>query len=133
MTAESEIIGSMRENIGAMKSTIEHLNETVKNMVTMWGNQERDAAVGRRTLHEKVEALKDSVVALSSRMTTLETTLAAIRPAVKEFENQREQQKGAMKLGKLIWGSLLAACGSTGIAIGWGIKTLAGLPTPPHP
>lgn len=129
MTADAEL----HQTIGAMRSTVEHLNETIKNMVTMWGNQERDAAAGRRTLHEKFDVLKDSVTALSARMTTMETTLATIKPAVKEFEDQREQQKGAMKLGKALWAALLAASGTTGIAIGWGIKALAGLPTPPHP
>lgn len=129
MSVEAEL----HQTIGELRAAFKHVDDTMKNMVAMWSNQEKDAAAGRRALYEKVESMKDSVVALTSRVASVEHTISAIKPAVKEFEDRVEQQKGAMKLGKLIWAGVLAACGSTGVAIGWGIKALAGLPTPPHP
>lgn len=130
MSADAEL----HQMIGGLKAGFEHLNDTVKQMVTMWGNQEKDAAAGRRVLHEKVEALKDSVVALGNRVGSVETKLVEIGPAVEEFKSQREQQKGAMKLGKLMWAAMLAASGTMGGAIGWGVHQLfqAGAPPPGH-
>lgn len=130
MSTDAEI----HQTLGGLKATVEHLNDTVKGMVTMWTNQEKDAAAGRRILYEKVEALKDSVAALGTRVGSVETKLTEIKPAVQEFENQREQQKGAMKLGKLLWTAMLAACGGTGATIGWFIGHLgqSGAPPPGH-
>lgn len=130
MSADAEL----HQMIGGLKAGFEHLNDTVKQMVTMWGNQEKDAAAGRRIVHEKVDALKESVGALSGRMALVETKLTEIKPAVKEFETQRDEQKGAMKLGKLLWVAMLAASGTMGGAIGWGVHQLfqAGAPPPGH-
>lgn len=131
MSADAEL----HQTIGAMRSTVEHLNDTVKSMMTMWGNQEKEATAGRRVLHEKIEALKDSVVALGGRVGNVETKLTDIKPSVDEFKTQRSEQRGAMKLGKMLWVGMLAACGSTGAAIGWWISHIFGsvpLPPPGH-
>ena len=93
----------LHQMLGELKASFSHLNDTMKNMVTMWGNQERDASAGRRVIHEKVDALKDSVTAFGNRVASVEKTLPEdIKPAVEEFKDQRQQQKGAMKLGKLL-------------------------------
>lgn len=130
MSGEAEI----HQTLGGLKATVEHLTESVRQMMTMWSNQEKEAAAGRRVLHEKVEALKDSVTALNTRMASVETTISDVKPAVQEFKDQREQQKGAMKLGKLLWTGMLTACGSTGAAIGYGLAHLfqSGSPPPGH-
>lgn len=129
MSAEAEL----HQTLGALKAGFEHLNDTVKQMVSMWGNQEKDASAGRRVLHDKMESLKETVTEMGARVASVEKTLVEIKPAVVEFENQREQQKGAMKLGKLIWTAMLAASGTMGGAIGWGAAHLfGGAPPPGH-
>lgn len=124
----------LHQMIGGLKAGFDHLNSTVNQMMTMWGNQEKEASTGRRILHEKMETVKETVTGLSTRVGAVETKLDEIKPAVKEFENQREQQKGAMKLGKLLWTAMLAACGTMGAAIGWGMHQLfwTGAPPPGH-
>jgi len=130
VSTEAEIHGTL----GALKEAAENTKRTLEHLMRMWETQEKNASEGRRVLHEKVDAMKDSVTALTTRVTSIETTMAGVKPAVQEFENQREQQKGAMKLGKLIWTGMLAACGSMGAAIGWAGAHLlqSGSPPPGH-
>ncbi len=130
MSTEAEIHGA----IGALKEAAENSRRTLEHLMRMWETQEKNASEGRRVLHDKVDAMKDSLVALTNRVTSVENTMAGVKPAVQEFENQREQQKGAMKLGKLIWAAMLAACGSMGGTIGWFAAHLfqSGNPPPGH-
>ncbi|MET4187630.1 ABC-type transporter Mla subunit MlaD [Bradyrhizobium sp. JR1.7] len=127
MTVEAEV----HQMIGGLKATVDHLNTTVRDLMTMWSTQEKNASEGRRILHEKVDALKDSAQELTNRVSSIETTLVDIKPAVEEFESQRDQQKGALKLGKIIYAALTAAAG----AAGWGLAHFFGsapLPPPGH-
>lgn len=131
MSSEAEIHGTL----GALKEATENTKRTLEHLMRMWETQEKNASEGRRVLHEKVDAMKDSVVALGNRVGSVETRLTEIKPAVEEFESQREQQKGAMKLGKVLWTGMLAASGGMGGAIGWWFSHLFGsvpLPPPGH-
>lgn len=127
MTEEANV----RESIGGLKATMQHLSGTIEHMTRMWSDQERAAGEGRRILHQKVDDLRLGVTVLTHRLDQVEKTLVDIKPAVEEFEHQREQQKGAMKVGKAIWTAMLAACGGTGAAIGWGFSHLFGSGVPP--
>lgn len=131
MTTES---AETHQMIGGMKAGIDHLTTTIQNMQSMWQIQEREAAAGRRVLHEKFGDLKDDVTdklnTLTNRVNDVDKRLIEIGPAVQEFKDQRQQQKGAMKLGKMLWGSMLAAAGAMAGVIGWGAHWL--FSSPPH-
>lgn len=129
MSTEAEIHGTL----GALKEAAENTKRTLEHLMRMWETQEKNASEGRRMLHEKVDAMKDSVTALGTRVGSLETTITVdLKPAVEEFKNQRQQQKGAMKLGRVLWTGMLAACGSMGAAIGYGLSHFFGqVPMPP--
>lgn len=128
MSTDAEIHGTL----GALKEATENTKKTLDHLMRMWETQEKNASEGRRVLHEKVDAMKDGVTALTARVTSVEGKLVEVGPAVEEFKNQREQQKGAMKLGKLMWTGMLAASGSMGAAIGWGFSHIFGsMPMPP--
>lgn len=122
---------ALHQLIGKLTEAAENSKNTLQHLMRMWENQEKNASEGRRILHEKVDAMNTSVVALTGRVTSVETTLTKVQPAVKEFESQREQQKGAMKVGKVIWAAMLAACGTMGTAIGYGAAHLFGGSPPP--
>jgi chromosome segregation ATPase len=122
----------MHQTIGRLSEAIDGLKQTVQNQMTMWANQEKNASEGRRILHDKVEDLKDTVTDVVNRVASVETKLTEIKPEVQEFKNQREQQKGAMKLGKVLWTAMLAGSGTMGAAIGWGVHQLFVSPPPGH-
>ena len=121
----------LHQMLGGLRANVEHLTQTINNMASQWANQEKNASEGRRILHQKVDGLKEVATGLSQRVGKMEETLEGIKPAVKQFEDQRLEQKGAMKLGKLLWTGMLAAAGTMGGAITWGLQHWMSFTKPP--
>lgn len=97
--------------IGALEASVKHLTET-------WKHQDDEATEGRRRLHEKLDELKSQQEALAATVAQQTRELAEIKPAIESFKSARDQQIGAQKLGKLLWGAFLAAAGGVGYVIG---------------
>ncbi len=109
MTGDNE--AALRE----MSRSIGGLESTVKNLMTMWQQQEQSASQGRRDLHQKFDTVVKDVAGLTVQVQEAVKDLVEIKPAVKAFENAREQARGAQKVGKWIWAVLTLSGG----AIGW--------------
>lgn len=128
MSTDAEI----HQTLGALKEAAENSKRTLEHLMRMWETQEKNASEGRRIIHEKVDAMGTKLTELAGRITSVETAVTGIKPEVQEFKNQREQQKGAMKLGKALWAVMLTACGTMGGALGWGLHHLFAAPPPGH-
>jgi outer membrane murein-binding lipoprotein Lpp len=107
----SRLIGGLESSVGSLQKSIESLNTT-------WGEREKSASEGRRVVHAKVDELRDDVTRLSAEVENVSKDLSAIKPAIDDFKAARNQQIGAQKLGKVLWGAFLAAAGGAGYLIG---------------
>lgn len=109
---------STQRALGSLEASVRHLTET-------WARQEANASEGRRALHTKFDEFKDRVVdelsIVTSRLNGIDTTLLEVKPAVKEFKSQRDQQRGAMKFGKWLWGMTIAVVSAAASVGTWGI------------
>jgi hypothetical protein len=100
----------MIRSIGGLESTVKSLQQT-------WQSQEASASQGRRDLHQKFDAMRSEVHALTAKVDGALRELAEIKPSVHAFENAKAQAQGAQTLGKWIWGGLLFAGGGIGWAL----------------
>lgn len=116
----------VHRQLGALQATVEHLTDSVHTLTTTWAAQEASAAAARKVLHEKFEALQQSVGAqmtsLGLRVDRVVDTMAKVEPAVKKYEDEKLRQEGAKKLGAQLWGATMAIAG----VIGWGLHELVG-------
>lgn len=120
--------GNTEAALREMSHSIGGLESTVKNMMTMWQQQEQAASQGRRDLHQKFDSVGKDVAGLTAKVDRAVQDITDIKPAVKAFENAKEQAKGAQKLGKIVWAVLFG----TGTLIGWVIANWITIsPKPP--
>jgi uncharacterized protein YoxC len=100
-----------------MNRSIGGLESTVKNLMTMWQQQEQAATQGRRDLHQKFDVVVKDVSGLTVKLDAAVKDISEIKPSVRAFENAKEQAKGAQTLGRWIWGLLVFIGGCAGWAI----------------
>jgi hypothetical protein len=109
------------------------LTATIELMSDMWKRQEEAAVVGRKSLHEKVEMVRQElglqVTGLSIRvdrmadqMKSLEPLVNTLKTDVREFEDEAMRDEGAKRLKKYLW----AVVGTLAGGIGWGLSQLVG-------
>lgn len=104
-----------------MSKEIGGLSATMKTMLDTWRAQEASASAGRREVYQKLEAVKERVTSLDTRVGTLSKEVSDIAPSVQAFEDARQQAVGAQKLGKIIWAILFSAGGAIGGAATWAL------------
>jgi hypothetical protein len=111
-----------------MSHSIGGLQSTVTSLMTMWQQQEQAASQGRRDLHQKFDVVVKDVAGLTVKLDAAVKDITDIKPAVRAFENAKEQAKGAQTVGKMIWAALIAAGG----LIGWALANWITIgPKPP--
>jgi phage shock protein A len=93
------------------------LQASVENLTRSWGEQDRKATEGRRELYRKFEELKNEVTRMTGRVDQLATDVAEIKPAVKKFEAAKNQNAGAQRMIKIIWGALVAGIAAVAYSI----------------
>jgi chromosome segregation ATPase len=112
--------------IGALKASVELMTD-------MWRRQEEAASSGRKVLHDKLEAVQQTVGAQISSLSLrvdrvvdsvkgMKDTMAKVEPAVKKYEDEKMREEGAKRLGKGLIAALTASAG----AIGWGLHEFIG-------
>ena len=89
------------------------LQATVASLTSMWERNDREATEGRRRLYVKVDEMKDSLGVLSSRVESLSTDVAAMKPTVRIFDTQHQQGIGTKKTIAMIWSIIVAFIGGT--------------------
>jgi len=94
------------------------MSQAVSTMTSTWQRQEDTASAGRRTLHEKFEALakevRDTMTDLKSRVAGMEKQITVIQPSVDAFKEEKLRIEGAKKFGLGLWSALVAAAGMLG-------------------
>lgn len=106
------------------------LKKAVEMMTDLWKTQEHAATAGRKSLHDKVEMVRQEVgieiAGLSLRVDRLTDQFEAMKPSVaelkKDAEDEKLRQEGAKRLGKYLIAGLTTAAG----LIGAGIHELIG-------
>ena len=106
--------------IHQVSAEIGGLKAAVEMMTTTWQSQERTASEGRRSLHDKFDALQKDVMRLTAEMENVSKDLAEIKPAIAVFKTARARQEGAQSMGKAIWVAFIGLAGVAGsIIVEW--------------
>lgn len=100
-------IHQVSADIGGLKTAIEMMTST-------WQAQEKSATDGRRSLHDKFDALSKDVVRLTAEVENVSKDINTIKPAVEAFKSARDQQIGAQRLGKMLWAAFIGLAGIAG-------------------
>lgn len=100
------------------------LKKSVEFMTDMWKTQEASASLGRKSLHDKFEALRNDVglqvAGLSLRVDRLTDKVTIIEPSMKGYNDEKLRDEGAKRLGFKLYAALAAAAG----VLGWGASLL---------
>lgn len=105
------------DRIHEMSRAVGGLEATVKNLTDIWRHQDQEASEARRLLHAKFDTLMATVQGLSFRVDGLTAELAAVKPAVVVFDQERHQAIGSKKTIALIWSVIVAFIGGTAAII----------------
>ncbi len=110
-------IHQISAEIGALKKSVEMMTE-------LWRRQEESATAGRKSLHEKFEALRNQVgldvAGLSIRVDRLTDKVVLIEPSVRGFSDEKLRNEGAKRLGAKLYAALVIGAG----LMGWGANEL---------
>lgn len=99
MTEAESIQAALRD----MAKSIGGLESTVSTMTRQWRDQEDKASLGRRDLHQKIDAMRDELQKLDTRVTTAIDDIAEMKPTVQEVKDARQQAVGAGKASVWLW------------------------------
>ncbi|MCK1669450.1 DUF1515 family protein [Bradyrhizobium sp. 153] len=105
MTESESIQAALRE----MAKSIGGLESTVTTLTRQWRDQDEKASLGRRDLHQKIDALVDDLRTLEGLVKAAISDIAIMKPIVDGVIEARQQVRGAVKAGRwvhwLIFGS----------------------------
>lgn len=118
---------SIQAALRAMAKSIGGLESTVTSLTTQWRAQDEKASLGRRDLHQKIDALVNDLRALEGSVKAAISDIAFMKPIVDGVIEARQQVKGAVKAGRwvhwLIFGSgggaALLWVASHFVTVGW--------------
>lgn len=107
--------------IGGLKKSVDMLTQ-------MWSRNDEQATMGRRSLHEKFEALKTDVgiqiAGLSLRMDRLTDKVTMLEPSVTTFkdrirsdDNDKLIEEGARKFRMKLGAVIMAGAGTVGFLV----------------
>jgi predicted nucleic acid-binding Zn-ribbon protein len=94
---------SIQAALRDMAKSIGGLESTVSTMTRQWRDQEDKASLGRRDLHQKIDAMRDELQKLDTRVTTAIDDIAEMKPTVQEVKDARQQAVGAGKASVWLW------------------------------
>ena len=112
----------LNRTVGGLAGTVTTLTET-------WKHQDREATEGRRRLYVKFEELQSSVIGLTGRVNAIVGEVEEMKPSVRNFDQQHQQNIGSKKTLAAIWGALFVLAGSAGAI---GVKLLEWFWPPRH-
>jgi chaperonin cofactor prefoldin len=121
----------MNGDLHQISAEIGGIKKAVEIMTALWREQEASASVGRRSLHDKLEALKNDVglqiSGLSLRVDRLTDKVTMIEPSVTSFKEKIEScrddaliEEGAKRFRGRLGAVLVALAG----AVGWVLNEL---------
>ncbi|WP_439392311.1 hypothetical protein ACRQ5Q_22200 [Bradyrhizobium sp. PMVTL-01] len=85
-----------RELMG-LNRVIGELTSKVATLMQTWEHNDREATEGRRRLYQKVEDMNARVGELAGRVDSMGKEVAAMKPSVDTFDEQRQQSIGSEK------------------------------------
>lgn len=93
MSAGDETINAallrMAEKVGGLAAAVETLT-------TQWRDQDEKASLGRRDLHQKIDALRADVEKLDKEVRAAISDIALMKPTVEAVEAAKLQAQGAV-------------------------------------
>ena len=117
---------STPQELHEMSRVVGGLQNAVETMTTMWATQDAAATQGRRVLHDKLEAIREEMMAkvstLTYRVDSMGVQINLIEPSVKAFNDETLRQEGAKRLGKWVIGGMTTVAGM----VGWGVHEFVG-------
>lgn len=116
--------GHVREELGALRASVD-------NLLTTWGEKDRQATEGRRELYRKFDELKDEVRDTSAKLESLARDFLKMEPAVQRFEIARHRSAGANWALRMVWSALIAGVGAIAYVLHEWAGTLISLFWPP--
>ncbi|MET3991690.1 hypothetical protein ABID65_003330 [Bradyrhizobium sp. S3.9.2] len=112
MTEGESIQAALRD----MAKSIGGLESTVTSLTTQWRAQDEKASLGRRDLHQKLDALVNDLRTLEGSVKAAISDIAFMKPIVDGVIEARQQVRGAVKAGRWIY---WVASGGGGAAVLW--------------
>lgn len=110
---------SVQAALRDMAKSIGGLESSVTSLTTQWRQQDEKASLGRRDLHQKIDAMRDEVATLDSRVSAAIADIAEMRPTVDAIREARLQATGAVKAGHWLWRGLYWAGMVMTLGAGW--------------
>ncbi|OKO69292.1 hypothetical protein AC629_41395 [Bradyrhizobium sp. NAS80.1] len=99
MTEAESIQAALRD----FARTLGGLETTVKSLTSQWRDQDEKASLGRRDMHQKIDAMRDDVRKLEGLVGTAIADIAIMKPIVDGVLEARQQIAGAAKAGRWIY------------------------------
>jgi hypothetical protein len=100
----------MPTDIQTLKS-IGALEEAVKNLAQVAIRMDDKALDERKAIYDRVDAIRQDVSDLISKVEFLSSKVASMGPIVEKIDDAYQQAIGAKHMGKLIWGVIIAVGG----------------------
>ncbi len=108
---------TLREAFGALKGSVEQFQKN-------WQVQDNRAAQGRKYLYEKMETVSREVQGISHKVDTVTAEVAAMRPAVADWIDSKNQAIGARVAVKFLIRFLWSIGGAIVVGAAWLIEHL---------
>ncbi|MDI3559556.1 DUF1515 family protein [Bradyrhizobium sp. Arg816] len=99
-----------------MAQTIGGLVASVDTLTRQWRDQDEKASLGRRDLHQKIDAFVGDLRRLEGLIEKAISDIAIMKPIVNGVSEARQQIAGAAKAGRWIY---WVATGGGGAAVLW--------------
>ena len=106
-----------------MAQTIGGLVASVDTLTRQWRDQDEKASLGRRDLHQKIDAFVGDLRRLEGLIEKAITDIAIMKPIVNGVAEARQQMAGAAKAGRWIYwvatGGAVLWVASHFVTVGW--------------
>lgn len=113
MTESESIQAALRD----MAKSIGGLESTVKSLTTQWRDQDEKAALGRRDLHQKIDALVDDLRKLENLVKEALDDIAFMKPVVEKVTAARERANGALNAGRWVYWLVFGSGGGAAVLL----------------
>ena len=124
MAPNDDLINSLIVSNCALATQLAIIETTLEHFIEEFKREREGAGAYRRDLRDVIGALSGAVKTLSERVDEM-------RPDVADYRATRAEARGAAKLGRFMWGVMVAAAGLIGALASRMMDVFMG--RPPHP
>ncbi|MBR0774545.1 DUF1515 family protein [Bradyrhizobium diazoefficiens] len=110
---------SIQAALRDMAKLIGGLESSVTSLTIQWRQQDEKASLGRRDLHQKIDAALVELTAIDGRVTAAIADIAEMRPTVDAIRDARLQAAGAVKAGHRLGRGVYWLATALTLGVGW--------------